>query len=46
MTNYTIGVERLIGVEAETEEEAIKKAHDKLQEQPLQSEELEILEES
>lgn len=45
MNDYTIGIERLIGVEAENEEEAIQKAHDQFQKQPLKSEELKVLEE-
>lgn len=46
MTDYGIGVERIISVEAETEEEAITKAHDKLQEAPIKSEELKIIDQA
>jgi len=45
MTNYTIGIETIFQIKAESKNEAIRRAHDKLQEEPIKSEELEVLEE-
>ena len=44
MTNYTIGIEKLLDVDANSEEEAIKKAHNKLQNNPVESQDLKIIE--